>query len=263
MRNGAFFAGYGAGSERVEAGDLVRSGSAANVDARGFGARSLQRVLLEPHCLGLGATIEVSDLMLWTYEFWPTEVGHSSRKTVGRARKAARFCHRPLVALEQGDECIPALGGQHEMGAVCQDILGGSRGMRQHERAHVPGPASSSVGSRTIGHRRIRRFSTNGRESSVCQPSITCGLSCADKRVISGTREDRAVRRSDLLKSIGRAARESGLEWKLDRQGANHEIWRLGDLLVPVPRHREVGAMTARRILMALEPALGKDWWRR
>jgi mRNA interferase HicA len=66
-----------------------------------------------------------------------------------------------------------------------------------------------------------------------------------------------------MLRLIQRAANEAGLSWELERQGASHEIWRLADVRVIVPRHREISGLTARRILKELEPMLGKDWWRR
>lgn len=47
--------------------------------------------------------------------------------------------------------------------------------------------------------------------------------------------------------------------WYLLRQGGKHEIWTNGDIEEPVPRHREINEMLAKKILkkMALNPKRG------
>jgi alpha-L-fucosidase len=70
------------------------------------------------------------------------------------------------------------------------------------------------------------------------------------------------VKKRDLMRTIGRAARDANLEWGLIRQGAEHELWSLDGERVTVPRHREIDEFTARSILKALELKLGKHWWR-
>jgi len=70
------------------------------------------------------------------------------------------------------------------------------------------------------------------------------------------------MKRDELLRRIARSARRQGVAWRLDRQGANHEIWRCGAVQVTVPRHREINELTAIGICMSLEEALGEDWWR-
>jgi hypothetical protein len=47
------------------------------------------------------------------------------------------------------------------------------------------------------------------------------------------------------------------------RDGAAHELWRLDDQMITIPRHREINEQTARAILRALEPTLGPRWWQR
>jgi hypothetical protein len=70
------------------------------------------------------------------------------------------------------------------------------------------------------------------------------------------------MRRSQLFSRIAREARNQGKTWFLDRQGANHEIWRCGSIDVPIPRHSEIGNRMAETIFKELEPELGKGWWR-
>jgi mRNA interferase HicA len=70
------------------------------------------------------------------------------------------------------------------------------------------------------------------------------------------------MKRVELLRRVARMARSRGVAWRLDRQGANHEVWRCGSVEVTVPRHREINEITAIGILTSLEEALGKGWWR-
>ena len=70
------------------------------------------------------------------------------------------------------------------------------------------------------------------------------------------------MKRRDLLQGIAKCARAQGVEWRLLRQGADHEIWRCGSLVVHVPRHRDLNEVTARRTVRELERVLGKGWWR-
>lgn len=71
------------------------------------------------------------------------------------------------------------------------------------------------------------------------------------------------MKRVDLLRTIGRAARRAGSQWVLGRQGREHEIWSLDGQQIPIPRHREVHELTAKRILKDLERRFGEGWWRR
>jgi hypothetical protein len=70
------------------------------------------------------------------------------------------------------------------------------------------------------------------------------------------------MKRRDLLTTIARGARKHGVDWRLERQGSDHEIWRCGAIVIQVPRHRELHEATARRIFLGLEPVLGRGWWR-
>lgn len=70
------------------------------------------------------------------------------------------------------------------------------------------------------------------------------------------------MKRRELLREIGTAANDAGVDWVFVRQGANHEMWRCGTAVVAIPRHREINERTATSILKDLADALGKDWWR-
>jgi hypothetical protein len=70
------------------------------------------------------------------------------------------------------------------------------------------------------------------------------------------------VRRTDLLRRIARQARAGNVEWRLVREGRQHEIWQCGTTRVSVPRHREVNNYTAEAIMKDLEEEFGEGWWR-
>jgi hypothetical protein len=71
------------------------------------------------------------------------------------------------------------------------------------------------------------------------------------------------VKRRELLKRIGAAARSRGLTLEQVREGANHTIFRVGDYEFPVPRHSEINEYTAQAIMKDPADPLGEDWWRR
>lgn len=45
----------------------------------------------------------------------------------------------------------------------------------------------------------------------------------------------------------------NALGWKILRQGSKHEIWSNGDLEEPVPRHKEINELLAKKILKKAE----------
>jgi mRNA interferase HicA len=57
------------------------------------------------------------------------------------------------------------------------------------------------------------------------------------------------VKRRDLIRELGRMAARAGMPFVLVRHGADHDQYRLGRMLIPVPRHREVNERTAQGIL--------------
>jgi hypothetical protein len=70
------------------------------------------------------------------------------------------------------------------------------------------------------------------------------------------------MKRDELLRRVARMARRQGVAWRLERQGANHEIWRCGSTYIPIPRHVEFGNGVAFTVFEDLEAELGKDRWR-
>ena len=65
-----------------------------------------------------------------------------------------------------------------------------------------------------------------------------------------------------LEKRIRQEARRQGVSWNLARQGANHVVYDLDGVMVPIPRHAEIGEGLTREIYKQCEVKLGKGWWR-
>lgn len=64
------------------------------------------------------------------------------------------------------------------------------------------------------------------------------------------------MKRAELLHQIQSRAAEHGKDCHLHRQG-KHEIWKVNDTSIPIPRHREVNDYTAKQILKQVDEALG------
>ena len=71
------------------------------------------------------------------------------------------------------------------------------------------------------------------------------------------------TRRREVVRRIGIAARRSGLEWFEVREGANHTVYNLDGLMIPIARHSEIDNQMAEIIYKECAAKLGKDWWRR
>jgi hypothetical protein len=69
------------------------------------------------------------------------------------------------------------------------------------------------------------------------------------------------VKRSELIKKIRQEAKRQGVAWKA-AEGAKHDMFWLGSLKIPIPRHTEIGQRTTEDILHECEEELGKGWWR-
>lgn len=52
-----------------------------------------------------------------------------------------------------------------------------------------------------------------------------------------------------LIKKLRSVAKEQGREFAFQRRGGKHDIYRLGDQIIVVPRHRELNERTAQKIL--------------
>ena len=70
------------------------------------------------------------------------------------------------------------------------------------------------------------------------------------------------TKRRELLRKIRREARRQGLSFeRVAHKGGNHEIWKLDGMTIPVPRHHEIGDITAMGIYKEAAEKLGKGWW--
>jgi mRNA interferase HicA len=70
------------------------------------------------------------------------------------------------------------------------------------------------------------------------------------------------VKRRDLIRKITRAAKDTGIDFELQREGANHSVFRCGGQPVVIPRHNEINELTAKGIMTDLEGELGTGWWK-
>jgi hypothetical protein len=64
------------------------------------------------------------------------------------------------------------------------------------------------------------------------------------------------VKKRELLKVLRALAAEHEVEFRLVREGANHEIWALGALQFPIGRHAEIPELTARGTIRAAQTHL-------
>lgn len=67
----------------------------------------------------------------------------------------------------------------------------------------------------------------------------------------------------EIVKKITKEAKRQGLGFVFDREGANHTVYKLDGLMIPIPRHPEIGERLAEEIYRECQPKLGKGWWRR
>lgn len=58
-----------------------------------------------------------------------------------------------------------------------------------------------------------------------------------------------------LIQELRQIAANKDADLVLARQGANHEIYNLRDVSLPVPRHREIAEGTAKALIKAAEGA--------
>ena len=70
------------------------------------------------------------------------------------------------------------------------------------------------------------------------------------------------MKREALMSRVRGRARELHLAWNLERRGSRHDLWKCGETVVTIPRHREINELTATGIMKTLERELGEDWWR-
>lgn len=71
------------------------------------------------------------------------------------------------------------------------------------------------------------------------------------------------MKRREVVKKIAAEARSQGVEWTLAREGANHTVYELAGVMIPIPRHAELGETFAVEIFKECQDILGKGWWRK
>ena len=70
------------------------------------------------------------------------------------------------------------------------------------------------------------------------------------------------TRRRDVLKRVKQRAQASRVSWMLDHERANHSVYKLDGLVIPIPRHNEIDNRLAELIYKQCAAKLGEDWWR-
>ncbi|APC43670.1 HicA-like toxin [Mycobacterium phage LilPharaoh] len=69
-------------------------------------------------------------------------------------------------------------------------------------------------------------------------------------------------KRTEVIAKIRKAARAKGLDFIFVREGANHEIWSLDGINIPISRHSYIHEHLALKIYKQCQPKLGTGWWR-
>ncbi len=69
-------------------------------------------------------------------------------------------------------------------------------------------------------------------------------------------------KRADIISKIQKAAKSAELKFMLLREGANHTIYDLDGVMIPIARHRELGQRYAETVYKQCETKLGVGWWR-
>lgn len=70
------------------------------------------------------------------------------------------------------------------------------------------------------------------------------------------------MKRGDLVKRITKAAKQAGLPFEVRRHGANHDVYSLDGLMIPIERHSELDNRYADKVYKECEPKLGRRWWK-
>ena len=52
------------------------------------------------------------------------------------------------------------------------------------------------------------------------------------------------TKRRDIISTIAAAARKAELPWEIAREGANHTVYSLDGLMIPIARHNEIAKGT-------------------
>lgn len=70
------------------------------------------------------------------------------------------------------------------------------------------------------------------------------------------------MKRRDLVRRIAAQAKQAEVVWTVKREGANHTVYQLGVLTIPIPRHNEIGEKLAAEIFKQCAAELGEGWWK-
>jgi hypothetical protein len=73
---------------------------------------------------------------------------------------------------------------------------------------------------------------------------------------------DLTLKRKDLVRKITERANGCQVDWAIKREGGNHTVYRLGSLIIPIPRHNEIGDRLAVEIFKQCASELGEGWWK-
>ena len=71
------------------------------------------------------------------------------------------------------------------------------------------------------------------------------------------------MKQAELVRRIRQRAAERQIAWEVAREGGRHTVYRLGNIMIPVPRHTEIDDRLAEQIFKECEEELGSRWWRR
>ena len=63
------------------------------------------------------------------------------------------------------------------------------------------------------------------------------------------------MKKRDLIKRLRAIANAGDIDLDFIREGANHEVWSIGDSRFVIPRHREINEHTAMGIIKKVEEA--------
>lgn len=69
-------------------------------------------------------------------------------------------------------------------------------------------------------------------------------------------------KRTEVIKKVRQAAKARGKSFDRLREGANHTIYSLDGLMIPVGRHNEFTNRYAEDVYRECETKLGTRWWK-
>lgn len=70
------------------------------------------------------------------------------------------------------------------------------------------------------------------------------------------------MKRREVIKKIGKEAKQQDVHWDVHTEGGRHTIYLLGGKKIPIERHNEIDDGLAEKIFKECEEVLGRRWWR-